>query len=70
MLHPRAARDVHRADRVHVELLAPRLDIRDAADSVFDADGAALVVHEDADDYETDPAGAAGGRIAGGVIER
>ncbi len=56
--------------RVHVELLAPGLNIRDGADSVFDADGAALVVHQNADDYKTDPAGAAGERIACGVIER
>ena len=48
----------------------PNLNIRDGADSVFDADGAALVVHQNADDYKTDPAGAAGERIACGVIER
>jgi Cu-Zn family superoxide dismutase len=39
-------------------------------DKLFDEDGAALVVHEQRDDYETDPAGAAGARIACGVIER
>jgi Cu-Zn family superoxide dismutase len=37
--------------------------------SVFDADGSALVIHADSDDYKTDPAGDAGGRIACGVIQ-
>ncbi len=38
--------------------------------AVFDADGSAIVVHESADDYATDPTGAAGGRIACGVVAR
>lgn len=33
-----------------------------------DKDGSALVVHEKADDYKTDPAGGSGDRIACGVI--
>ena len=37
--------------------------------SVFDADGSAIVVHGKADDYKTDPAGDAGPRIACGVIQ-
>jgi superoxide dismutase, Cu-Zn family len=37
--------------------------------SVFDADGSALVLHANADDYKTDPAGNAGDRIACGVIK-
>ncbi|MFB0612977.1 superoxide dismutase family protein [Aurantiacibacter poecillastricola] len=37
---------------------------------IFDADGTALVVHEGADDYRTDPAGAAGSRVACGVFSR
>ena len=37
---------------------------------IFDADGTALVVHEGADDYMTDPAGAAGSRVACGVFSR
>ena len=37
--------------------------------SVFDADGSALIVHASKDDYNTDPTGEAGGRIACGVIE-
>ena len=38
--------------------------------SLFDADGAAIVLHAGPDDYKTDPAGAAGARIACGVIAR
>lgn len=38
--------------------------------SVFDDDGAAVVVHAEADDYRSDPSGNAGPRIACGVIER
>jgi Cu-Zn family superoxide dismutase len=34
----------------------------------LDADGAALVVHAQADDYRSDPAGNAGARIACGVL--
>jgi Cu-Zn family superoxide dismutase len=36
--------------------------------SVFDTDGSALVIHANADDYKSDPAGNAGGRMACGVI--
>lgn len=35
---------------------------------LFDDDGTALVIHSTVDDYATDPAGAAGDRIACGVI--
>jgi superoxide dismutase, Cu-Zn family len=37
--------------------------------SVFDADGSAIVIHAGKDDYKTDPTGDAGGRIACGVIQ-
>jgi Cu-Zn family superoxide dismutase len=37
---------------------------------LFDADGTAIVVHADADDYRTDPSGNSGGRIACGVLTR
>jgi Cu-Zn family superoxide dismutase len=35
---------------------------------ILDADGSAVVIHASRDDYMTDPAGDAGGRIACGVI--
>ncbi|RDV01390.1 superoxide dismutase family protein [Undibacter mobilis] len=37
--------------------------------SLLDADGSALVIHADTDDYKTDPTGDAGGRIACGVVQ-
>jgi Cu-Zn family superoxide dismutase len=39
-------------------------------DWLFDADGTAVVLHAQSDDYQTDPTGNAGGRIACGVIKR
>jgi Cu-Zn family superoxide dismutase len=36
---------------------------------IYDADGTAIVVHEKADDYRTDPTGNAGSRLACGVFE-
>lgn len=50
-----------------VEVLNARLNLDS---TLFDADGAALVIHEGPDDYVSDPAGAAGPRIACGVIVR
>lgn len=38
--------------------------------SLFGPEGTALVIHADADDQKTDPAGNSGARIACGVIER
>lgn len=37
--------------------------------SLLDNDGSALVIHAGTDDYKTDPAGDAGGRIACGVVQ-
>ena len=37
---------------------------------LFDADGTAVVVHANADDYRTDPSGNSGARIACGVLTR
>jgi len=46
--------------RLEQELRAPDLSMAD----LLDADGAAFVLHERADDYTSQPAGDAGGRIA------
>lgn len=39
-------------------------------DILFDSDGASIVIHQDADNYSSDPAGDAGPRIACGIIQR
>lgn len=41
-----------------------------AANSIVDHDGSALVIHEKADDYKTDPSGNSGVRIACAVIKK
>jgi Cu-Zn family superoxide dismutase len=52
------------------EVLATGVTLDDGAHSVFTAGGTALVIHAKADDMKTDPAGAAGDRIACGVISK
>lgn len=43
-------------------------DARSILEDIFDEDGTAVVVHAGPDDYRTDPAGAAGARIACGAL--
>ncbi|MDO7834946.1 superoxide dismutase family protein [Sphingobium sp. HBC34] len=51
-----------------IEYHVPGSMIREGATPLLDTDGAAIVVHAQADDNMTDPAGNAGGRIACGVL--
>lgn len=52
-----------------IEVLNPSVTLEAGAPaSLFDADGAAIVVHAGADDYGSQPAGDAGARIACGII--
>jgi len=50
---------------LEIEILNTFLELGPA---LFDGDGAAIVIHAGPDDYRSDPAGAAGARIACGVI--
>lgn len=43
---------------------------REALSAIFDADGTAVVIHANPDDYRTDPTGNAGDRVACGVLTR
>ena len=53
-----------------VEVLNSAITLeKDKPNSVFDADGSAVVIHAGKDDYKTDPTGDAGGRIACGVVQ-
>ncbi len=44
------------------------LDLLDVEQMIKDDDGAAFIIHADADDYQSQPSGAAGDRIACGVL--
>ncbi|HYE92246.1 MAG TPA: superoxide dismutase family protein [Terriglobales bacterium] len=51
-----------------LETTTDRVSLGAGANSVFDADGSALVVHAGPDDFVTDPTGNSGGRSACGLI--
>jgi Cu-Zn family superoxide dismutase len=51
-----------------LEVLVPAVALKEGKTRLLDTDGSALVVHTGPDDYRTNPAGAAGQRIACGVI--
>ena len=53
---------------VIVETVIPHVTLKAGDHTLADADGSALVLHAEADDYTTDPTGSAGGRMACGVI--
>jgi Cu-Zn family superoxide dismutase len=63
--------DVPSSGELTIELVnnAVSLD-KSAPNSLFKSEGTSLVIHAVPDDYKSDPAGNAGGRIACGVIEQ
>jgi len=62
--------DVPQGGRVKAQVTVKDVTIAGGRNPLLDADGAALVVHGEADDYKSDPAGNAGKRLACGVIRR
>lgn len=53
---------------LRAQLLAKRVTLDGTENPLLDGDGAALVIHAKADDYESQPSGAAGDRIACAAI--
>jgi len=53
-----------------METTTEQLTLGTGPTSVWDADGSALVIHANADDFKTDPTGNSGGRIACGVLAK
>ncbi len=52
------------------EMISPYVHLnKDTDDSLFDADGSALVIYDKADDYQTDPEGGSEKRIGCGPIK-
>ncbi|WP_338048415.1 superoxide dismutase family protein [Peribacillus alkalitolerans] len=57
--------EVSQDGKVDIEMHASEVTlIQGKNNSLLDEDGSALIIHEKADDYKTDPAGNAGNRIA------
>src|SRR5215213_6275727 len=50
------------------QTIAPLVTLSGGENALLDSDGSALVIHAQADDYETDPSGESGDRVAAGVI--
>lgn len=61
---------VHEDGRLAIEYFTNAVTLGEGNTTLFDGDGSAIVMHAGADDYQTDPAGDAGARIACGVIEK
>jgi superoxide dismutase, Cu-Zn family len=53
-----------------VTITNPAVTLGDAPNSLFTNGGTAIMIHAKGDDYKTDPAGAAGDRIACGVVTK
>ncbi len=71
--HPGDLPNIHVGadDPTVVEYFVDAISLEDGNPAtLFDADGSAVVIHAGADDYQSQPAGDAGARIACGVISR
>jgi len=61
---------VSKEGKVDLEITTPMVTLeKGKSNSLLDKDGSAIVIHEKADDYVTDPSGNSGERIACGVIQ-
>jgi Cu-Zn family superoxide dismutase len=55
---------------LHASTVSTMFAIGNGKKSIFDRDGAAIIVHANGDDYASQPAGNSGDRVACGVIVR
>jgi Cu-Zn family superoxide dismutase len=61
---------VHEDGKLAVEYFTNAVTLGEGETTLFDDDGSAVVLHEGADDYQSDPAGHAGNRVACGVVSQ
>lgn len=63
--------EVGKDGTVELETVSPAVVLAAGeSNSLLDADGSALIIHENADDYKTDPSGNSGGRIVCGEVSK
>ncbi|MGE7980232.1 superoxide dismutase family protein [Psychrobacillus sp. NPDC093200] len=63
--------EVDKDGTIELETISPAVVLTQGkSNSLLDADGSAIVIHEGADDYKTDPAGNSGKRIVCGEIKK
>lgn len=55
---------------LHLEVFSPAVTLGPGENSLFDADGSAIVIHGNEDDHTSQPSGDAGSRVACAVVER
>ncbi|HEY0281240.1 MAG TPA: superoxide dismutase family protein [Rhizomicrobium sp.] len=60
----------HADGTLHAAMITNAFSLGNGKKSIFDRDGASIIVHERADDYTTQPDGNAGPRLACGTIIR
>ena len=56
--------------KLRAHIFNPSVALTDGHASLFDADGSAIIIHADRDDYSSQPTGNAGDRVACAVIEK
>ena len=63
--------EVDENGKVELETVSPAVVLTAGKDnSLLDADGSSIIIHENADDYKTDPSGNSGKRIVCGEITK